>query len=349
MKKICMVLPSFSAKGGIASVVSGYRDSELEIEYDIHYIETYCDGNRIQKLMKALRAYYMFVKELIVWRPDIIHIHSSFGASFYRKMPFILLSYCNHKPIINQIHGSEFDELYTNANIWKKKLVNKIFGMCRVFIILSEEWKTKFSTIIPKEKIVIIENYSHYVDNFVQHKTNNQVLFLGSICSMKGCFDIPKVVKAVCSVIPNSIFILAGVGEIDKVKGFANDLGISDNIIFPGWVMGAEKDKLLRESDVFFLPSYSEGMPMSILESMGYGMPIISTNIGGIPQIVLQNENGFLYTPGDTEEMAKGLVQLLNNEGEKQSFGRYSLQLVKEKYSLDIHLKKLESVYMSIL
>lgn len=56
-KKICMVVPSFSAKGGITSVVTGYRGSQLEKDYDIKYIETYCDGNRLSKLLKALKAY----------------------------------------------------------------------------------------------------------------------------------------------------------------------------------------------------------------------------------------------------------------------------------------------------
>lgn len=86
-KKVCMVVPSFSAKGGIATVVSGYKGSEIEKHYNIQYIESYCDGNKIKKIFKAIGAYFSFLKEMVRNKPDLVHIHSSFGGSFYRKLP----------------------------------------------------------------------------------------------------------------------------------------------------------------------------------------------------------------------------------------------------------------------
>ena len=65
-KKICMIVPSFSAKGGIATVVNGYKGSELEKKYDIKYIETYCDGNKVKKIFKAINAYFLFLKEILI-------------------------------------------------------------------------------------------------------------------------------------------------------------------------------------------------------------------------------------------------------------------------------------------
>ena len=117
VKKVCMVVPSFSAKGGIASVVSGYRGSALEKAYDIRYIETYSDVSKAKKLWKAVASYFKFIHLLIFWKPDMVHIHSSFGASFYRKLPFIWLSSWFHIPIVNHIHGSAIDELLSLIHI----------------------------------------------------------------------------------------------------------------------------------------------------------------------------------------------------------------------------------------
>ena len=84
-KKVCMIVPSFSAKGGITSVVNGYRNSQLTEDYDVRFIETYCDGSIIHKIFKALSAYSKFIYTALFWKPNLVHVHTSFGGSFYRK------------------------------------------------------------------------------------------------------------------------------------------------------------------------------------------------------------------------------------------------------------------------
>ena len=74
MKKVVMVVPSFSAKGGISSVVNGYRGSELEKKYKIKYIESYCDGSKAKKICKAIEAYFLFFKEMTINKPNLVHI-----------------------------------------------------------------------------------------------------------------------------------------------------------------------------------------------------------------------------------------------------------------------------------
>ena len=89
-KKVCMVVPSFTAKGGITAVVNGYQNSQLTEDYDVRFIETYCDGNKIKKVAIYLKSMFKYLYALIFWRAEIIHIHSSFGGSFYRKKFFIV-------------------------------------------------------------------------------------------------------------------------------------------------------------------------------------------------------------------------------------------------------------------
>ena len=111
MKKVCMVIPNPMVKGGIAAVINGYRGSRLERDYQIIYVESYADGGKIKKFIKGICGYLHFVKVILVDRPDLVHIHSSFGPSFYRKIPFIYMASWAGLPIINHIHGSEFGKL----------------------------------------------------------------------------------------------------------------------------------------------------------------------------------------------------------------------------------------------
>lgn len=346
-KKVCMIIPSFTAKGGISSVVSGYRGSKLENDYEIKYIQTYCDGNKLVKLMKAIKSYIVFLLYLIKWKPDLVHMHSSFGPSFYRSLPFIYLSSWFRIPIINHIHGSEFDKLYTNASKWKKQRVKKAWRKCDQFIVLSSEWMSRFSKVIPLNKMYVIHNYS--IPHGVYASSNNVILFLGAINEMKGCYDAVEVISDIKEKIPDVRLVMAGDGDVDRVREKAREYGLEKNILFPGWVRGDRKDRYLQKCRVFFLPSYSEGMPMSILEAMGYGKPVVSTNVGGIPKIVKNDGNGYLCNPGDIKAFSSSLSELLTDKEKSVKMGKSSYEKIISDYSLDIHITQLETVYTKLI
>lgn len=351
--KICMIVPNPMVKGGIAAVVNGYRNSRLEKDFNIIYVESYKDGSKLTKLFKAVCGWMHFTKVLLIDRPNLIHIHSSFGPSFYRKLPFIYMASLAKKPIINHIHGAEFEPFFLNASHQKKRLVKKVYGKCSTLIALSDEWKEKLKRIVSEEKITVIENYSIIHEDAVKdrnnRKSNNQVLFLGEIGKRKGCYDIPKIVKKVAVTIPDVKFILGGSGDIEQIKELLRQKGVEQNVVFPGWVRDAEKDQLLRSSDIFFLPSYNEGMPMSILDAMGYGLPIVSTDVGGIPKIVRNGENGFVYEPGDIDGFANGIKELLKSIELLKRYENNSYRIVCERYSLEEHISRLEGLYVKLL
>lgn len=349
-KKVCMIVQDKAVKGGIAAVISGYYGSRLEKDYKMIYVESYKDGGKLTKLVKGIRGYIKFIKVLLVDKPDLVHIHSSFGPSFYRKLPFIYMASWAKKPIINHIHGADFDEFYINSSEKKKQQIKKVYGKCKILVALSEEWKQRLEKIVPKEKIIVIENYSILHEDALKERcsreSNHEILFLGELGRRKGCYDIPAVIEDVVKSIPDVKFILAGAGSTQDeiaIKQLIKEKGIEQNVEFPGWVRGNQKDKLLREADVFFLPSYNEGMPMSILDAMGYGLPIVSTTVGGIPKIVHDDENGFCFEPGNVMEMGKAIENLLENKRLEASIS--SFEIVKRGYSLEQHIKKLEKCY----
>ena len=129
MKRVCMIVPNRMVKGGIAAVVNGYRGSQLEKDYEITYVESYKDGSKFDKLLKGICGYFHFAYVLMFHKPDVVHIHSSFGPSFYRKMPFIYMASWRKIPIVNHIHGADFDEFYVNAPEEKKAKIKKVYSL----------------------------------------------------------------------------------------------------------------------------------------------------------------------------------------------------------------------------
>ncbi len=353
--KVCMIVQDPMVKGGIAAVISGYYGSRLESDYDITYIESYQDGSKFQKLFKALKAYKAFRKLLKENPPDLVHVHSSFGPSFFRKYPIINMAYKRGIPIVNHIHGSALDELYTNAPNWKKKMVESSYSKCTKLIVLSEEWKKKISAIVPTDKIEVVSNYCKLYENTISKESmdlrfnKKQVLYLGRFDNLKGVIDIPDIAEIAKKEIPGITFILAGSGETEPVTERIKALGLEDTVILPGWIRGEEKEKLLQESAIFLLPSHMEAMPMSILEAMGYALPIVSTEVGGIPQVVQKDYNGKLLKPTDSKAMAEAVIGYLSDRDSWERASNASFEIAKKKYSFEAHVEKLESIYESVL
>lgn len=345
-----MIVPDPMVEGGIAAVTSGYYGSRLEQLCDVTYVQSYCDGSKLTKLVKALKAYRKYRHLLRAAQFDVVHIHSSFGPSFYRKTPFIVWASRKGIPVVNHIHGAEFGPFYENASESKKARVRKVYGLCTRFIVLSEEWKARIATIVPAERISVVPNYSQPIgesaaQSLWQSRDRRQVLFLGEIGERKGAYDIPAIVRGVRTVMPDVRFVLAGSGDIEGVRARL-DAADRDAVEFPGWVRGDTKERLLQESSLYLLPSYNEGLPMSVLDAMGYALPIVSTNVGGIPQLV-SAENGAIEEPGNVTAMADDIIRIL--QGRAEDCGMRSLSIVNEHYSLDAHINSLVDIYHQVM
>lgn len=342
--KVCMIVPKEDVKGGIATVVNGYRKYGLGKDCEISFVESYCDGNKWEKLWKALSGYFKFCIELFFRKPDIVHVHSSFGPSFYRKMPFIYLSKIIGIKLINHIHGAEFDDFYTHASERKRSLIRKVYDKCDVLIVLSDEWKIRISQIVEKKKIQVVENYCH-IPEMKKCERKNQILFLGEIGERKGCYDIPEIYQKIMEQCGNITLIMAGAGEEAHVKSMFQERNVLHNVMFPGWIRGDEKEKLLQQSKFFLFPSYNEGMPMAVLEAMAYGMGIVTSNVGGIPKLIEDGINGYLCNPGDVSDISKKMISLIENEERYEKCSTSARKKAIERYSFESHVKKIIEVY----
>jgi glycosyltransferase involved in cell wall biosynthesis len=142
--------------------------------------------------------------------------------------------------------------------------------------------------------------------------------------------------------------LVGGNGEVLHLKELISKNNIEDIVEFLGWISGKEKKKVLNECDVYILPSYNEALPISILESMSYGKAIISTNVGGIPEIVGHKKNGLLINPGDLLQMEQAIDCFLDNPELMDVYGVISEQIVKNHLPNSV-IKELEGIYKSIL
>ena len=176
------------------------------------------------------------------------------------------------------------------------------------------------------------------------------ILFLGRLGERKGVYDLLNVVQRLDSQIDMEYkFYLCGDGDINGVKKRVDELHIAHRIAYIGWIDGEMKKEILANTLINVLPSYYEGLPMTILETMAYGIPNISTNIASIPEVLHDGENAFLITPGDVELLALHIKQLVENDEMRRLFSEKSYRLISENFSLNYNIEQLKGIYVKLL
>lgn len=329
-------------KGGVAQVLYNY---EKYVFPEFKCITNSGQGNTIYKLWKAISALIqLFFTLLFNKQIKIVHIHTASYNSFRRSAWFVHLGKAMHRKVILHIHGGGFKEFYQTA----PQSISNVLNNCDCIITLSPKWQEYFKTITTCPMIEVVNNIIA-PPTFLQTKRNDEklhLLFLGLITEQKGIFDLLEVLSDHKNELEGKIVLhIGGNGKINKLKEIIQTHKIQDIIIYEGWVSGEKKIQLFNISDAFILPSYAEGLPVSILEAISYGLPILSTPVGGIPEVVNES-NGILFEPGNKAKIYDSILKLIKSNINPATIKEQSYKYLPENIEsqLDAIYKKLESL-----
>lgn len=343
-EKVLTVSCSFNpVLGGIASVVSVYSQS---MDPFLHVATTRSKYTFVKLLYLPVAVvkflYFLYVKPI-----EIIHIHVATRRSFFRKSIFVFLGKIFGKKIILHIHSGDFEAW----SLQNRGYVNFILFYVDLMIGLSESPVRFFKEGLGHTSVAMLRNPVLEPDN-VNHSSSFpgiRALFLGKVSSLKGVFDLVNAVSKLPQSIRKDLRItIGGNGKLRELETMISEAGVEEVFELAGWVLGAEKETLFLTHDLFILPSHIEALPVSILEAMSYGMPILSSRVGGIPELVIDGENGRLIEPGNVEELAVALEWFITHPNNFLSMGKKSLQRVEEFYPPKV-IDELESIYIAVL
>lgn len=330
-------------KGGIAVVLNSY--SRIFPEFNI--IVNSNGKNAIANLLQLLFSLVMTTFRLLFCKSiRIVHIHTASYNSFKRSALFISLAKFFKRKIVIHIHGGGFMEYYEKNT----SFVHKNLLKCDTIIALTEYWKDFFKGL-GFENVVIVPNI---VDSpIVQEKKYNDgkvhILYLGLITKAKGIYDLLDVIKEHKAEFDGKITLhVGGNGETTTLQNIIKEQDLSNIVKFEGWVSGNKKAELLNNADVFILPSYTEGLPISILEAMSYKLPVISTPVGGIPEVITNGENGILFIPSDKWKLYDAIMTLATDKQQRVCMGELSYSKVQPHFPENVSAR-LENIYKELL
>ena len=333
--------------GGMSSVLVSY---EKYFE-NFRYIPTFRRGNIGVKawyfFQATVRCFFLLLFDR---RIKIVHIHGAEKGSVFRKGVFIMMAKLLNKKVVYHQHAAEFREFF-NRSIYKKQIIH-IINRCDALVVLSQSMRKYFLSIGISEQIITILNNIVTPPDSVLPKTSTgklHLLFLGEINNRKGIYDLLNVLKTNKDVFKDKILLRVGGNLVDgDINAVIAESDLSSFVTFEGWVADAKKTECLEWADVYILPSYNEGLPIAILEAMSYQHPVISTSVGGIPEILHSYLNGILIEPGNLEQIKNALLFFIENSEKISEYGKNAYETVQSFFPERV-FEKLKTIYQELL
>jgi glycosyltransferase involved in cell wall biosynthesis len=345
---ILMIGPDMSVRGGMTQVQRTYFEHWDFVRYPLRHIGIWCTGSKHQKFMVALRGLVQFLGLLLFWHPTIVHVHFSERAGFYRESMFMLLATAFGVRTVFHSHAAEFVPFYEKQPRLLQRYVRFALSQPSVLVTLAASWQQYFRQLALRVRIEVLRNPVS-VPLFT-HSSHERpiVLMLGQLGQRKGTYDLLKVVPRIVREFPDVMFWLGGDGELTRTADLIRQHAWGSHVSLLGWVQEEAKHRALSEASVFVLPSYHEGLPVAVLEAMAYALPVITTPVGGIVDLIEDGQTGILIQPGDIDALADSLYKLLANPALGQALGQRAREHVHDAFAAHNVLHELYTLYESL-
>jgi glycosyltransferase involved in cell wall biosynthesis len=335
----------------------------------IQHVPTIVRGSALQNIIVYIKAIQHLCWKILRREVDIIHIHFAERGSTLRKSLLIAIGLLFRKSIVLHAHGATYQEFYEKLPKFLQKTIAFLFGQCSKTIVLSHSWRDYYTSKLhlKPNRVTVLYN-PVCVPPAIPNRSGRDRLkfvFLGRIGKRGGPMDLakslisfPKQDKGAFDLIEafaqlpaadlqRTELILAGNGDLESAQRLIAKLNLTHQVSMLEWLDPTQRDELLATADAFILPSYNEGLPMSMLEAMAWGLPAIVTPVGGIPEVVRHNRNGLLVEPGNLPQLIQAMQQLIGDEALRLSLGRAARNSVEH---LDIHnyINSLSNLYATV-
>jgi len=320
--------------------------------------------SRAPHLLKDFRAFLKLYSILKKEKPDIVHTHTAKAGALGRMAS--ILSGTGIR--VHTFHGHSLEEYFSKIHNAIFSLIERFLGFFTHKIIAiskvqAEELSEKHK-IADKKKFTVIE-LGLDLELFLkidenrrgtlrkEFRIDDDVIFIGIVARLvevknhKMFFDVVKAIEPIARKNKYK-FIILGDGELRKnLESYAEKLGIKDLVIFTGWCR--DMTEAYKSLDIVLLTSNNEGTPVSLIEALASARPVISTDVGGVRNVVLDGKNGYVVGKNDTKVFSERLLELAGDRQKRIKFGLAGREYVKKRFSTARLVRDLEELYTNLL
>jgi len=347
-----MVGPDPKAQGGIASVAAILRQACLFEDGQVLFLPSFRDGGVFFKLQTAACAWLSYVLVLMRGGGEILHVHAASQASFWRKAVFIWTAKAARRKVVFQLHSGGFRTFLESLSPPLRAFALATLHRVDLLLCLSTETETWLRTLTPD---VPIRWWPNPIPDSLfgafgsTDHSEPVLLYLGALAPAKGVSDLLLAFVQVHAFDPRARLVLGGTGkELDRLSDLANKFGLRDAVSFPGWLGDEAKREWLGRARVLALPSHVEAQPMVLLEAMAAGVAVVSTRVGGVPDLITDGEHGMLVPIGQPDQLAAALLRIWNDGALRSHMARLAKVRVEGRHRADRVCESMMTMYREL-
>jgi len=291
---------------------------------------------RISKLISLLKS-----KNI-----EGVIIFSASGFSFYEKIVMALIAKMKKSKTLFLIRSGHFIDFSNRSKIirfFNKKLLTiptVLGGQGTKWVEFYEDMGVK------KNRIELLPNWIR-VDETLHNSGNRErvtFLYAGWIVDKKGVMELFEVIEENDDLKPYIFKFAGGGSRLEELQERKEKNGL-DNIEFLGWIDPKDMGEQYANCDVFVLPSHAEGFPNVILEALNHELPVISTNVGGIADSVIDNHNGFIFEPKDKEKLYEAIKSLATSKEMREEFAKNGKEILRKRHDFHQNCRLIFNVF----
>ena len=366
-----LVVGSAKPPGGMSTLINECVTSSIANKVDLTLFDngkrtparrSFFQGAISQLVM--LKEYFGLLRSK---KPHIVHIHSGGRFDFFRSAFYVFLARLRGARIVFHNHLGAFNDFYRNLGFVRRAFIRLTLNRCHSVIAFSEWWKQSYARITSPKRIHVLYNgiksdpyeYNVHRNKARQilgiHRDKIVALAMSVKCRNKGSYDLLDAAPFIAKMDGSALILMVGPDEWSS-KGTHDELvrlraeRKLDNVDIRG-----EADERMRciyyaAADIFLLPTYYEGAPMSVLEAMAAHLPVISTPVGAIPEMVENGKTGILVQPARPGEISEAVAKLTKNATLRREMSEAGYRRFRRMFDLErVTVPALWSIYTDLV
>ena len=309
----------------------------------------------VKMVLYVLFSYPRLIWNLVRYRPRIVQVFTCSYWGYWRNWLYVLLAKaCRRKTIFHLLNA--IDVFYGEVSPRQQGWIRTSLNSADLYLLQSpglQKWVEQYS----RRRVVGIWNGIH-LDRIPAKSTRppkmafNSLpvgITVGVLGQNKGTYDVLDTLENLKARGVDVAWVFVGGGDVAGFTQRAETMGLADRVLFGGRVEEEEKWQYLHHADLFCLPSRAEGQPIAIIEAMAVGLPVVSTNVGSIHEMINEGDSGILIEPGDRSTLAGAIERIALDPDVCNRMGRQAHRLARERHDISHMFGCLATAYRDVM
>ncbi|WP_422107354.1 glycosyltransferase family 4 protein [Winogradskyella sp.] len=380
MKRILFVAPYPPPFSGPESSAKLFYESNIHDFFKVELFDTnfrHSNSDKGKIGLNAIIIFFKFIfgltKRLFLRKPHVVYYYvtATKVGWLFKDIWLILIAKLFRKKVVIHMRAGHFDYNFSRMKSFEKSIVIKVCKLVDLGLAQSESLMYQFDKILDAKKVKYVYNMidTEIFKPSLNQKKQHEIFFMGHLSKAKGYYDIIKAMPDIIESFPNVVFTFAGT-RLNEERNVFNDYTnkrpiaiennleqseadvkekFADNYNYVGIINEEQKIEQFSKSQLFILPSFSEGFSMSVLEAMAMGLPVVTTPVGALEDIIKDNFNGVLVKPNSPNDISRAVKKILGHTQLIEEYGRNNVHQVSENYSVNVVVKEYVKIFNNVL